>query len=485
MAIFERVDLKMMINNRFSCIVFACIFFMQGICLGQDLISLKVPYNALGKIRTLDASEISTSPWSVGGETLDRGFAEYDAYKSYLGPLGVKKIRLQGGWAKTEQERGFYNWEWLDQIVENVASQDVTPWLQLSYGNPVYPEGGGTGLGGGLPRSEEALQAWDRWVRNMVQRYGEHTSIWEVWNEPDPHIPAEDYADFYIRTAEIVRKQQPEATLYALSLAQLSKPEYTDRFLSYLQQRDKIHLLDQITYHGYTKRPEDAYPHVENLRAVVRKYSDRIRLHQGEQGAPSTEIPRFALRNHPWTDTSQAKWVLRRMLGDLGHDVPSLVFTIADLHYVLGEDTVANTKGLLKTNPRHEVLYAKPSYYAVQHLASVVNGEVERIKDFSVESNSNKEVNGYAFQTDGGNQTVVVLWDSGRVPGDRLETIKADISLSGMTMERPVYLDLLSGTVYQIPDKDILPEGRRIRIRNFPLSDAPVVITNRTSLSFR
>lgn len=74
----------------------------------------RIPFHALGKIVPRASREIASSDWSVGRETLDRDFASYAAYKSYLGPLGAKAVRLQAGWAKTEQPPGTYDGKWLD-----------------------------------------------------------------------------------------------------------------------------------------------------------------------------------------------------------------------------------------------------------------------------------------------------------------------------------------------------------------------------------
>lgn len=54
--------------------------------------------------RTTD--EIAGSNWLLGCETLDRDYADYDQYKEYLRPLGIKYLRFQGGWVKTEKARG-------------------------------------------------------------------------------------------------------------------------------------------------------------------------------------------------------------------------------------------------------------------------------------------------------------------------------------------------------------------------------------------
>src|SRR5687768_1052901 len=84
---------------------------VSGAALAQD--STETPFSQRfifhGKIAPKSASEITSNLWSVGGETLDRGYSTYDRWKSYLGPLGVKRIRLQAGWSQVERERGKYD----------------------------------------------------------------------------------------------------------------------------------------------------------------------------------------------------------------------------------------------------------------------------------------------------------------------------------------------------------------------------------------
>lgn len=454
----------------------------------SDSLRIKTGFPEIGQITPKHARDIPASPWSVGGETLDRDFASYDNYKEYLGPLGVKMIRLQTGWAKTEQQPGVYDFHWLDPIVADAARQGVKPWLQLSYGNPIYAGGGEPALGGDIPTSEVALAAWDRWVAASVKRYRDQTDVWEIWNESDlarAGVSPEAYADLYIRTAEIIRNLQPEAHLYALAIALIDTTDYLEGFLRRLQEKDKLSLLDEITYHGYKMRPEDSYPSVEKMKEVASRYSDSVTFRQGEQGAPSTNIASFALRNYDWTEVSQTKWILRRMLGDLGHDVPSLVFTMADLRYLLGEnkqDTVLNTKGLLATDYDLNVLRPKASYYAVQHLASVIDQPVETIQDFTLDSKDKEKITAHAFRKADG-KTVVALWFSDATPSNTLKTQPVNITLRGVTFDEPVYVDLLSGNVYEIPKKNWQRRADgTIQFNKFPLVDIPVLITEKSTV---
>ena len=115
-------------------------------------------------------------------------------------------------------------------------------------------------------------------------------------------------------------------------------------------------------------------------KAVLAKYSPVAKLRQGEDGCPSEMAMRFALSNIPWSEYSQAKWDMRRMLGDLGHDVESSVFTICDFNHKGRE---INLKGLLRANATKEVIAVKRAYYAVQNVASVFDDTLSRVRDSS------------------------------------------------------------------------------------------------------
>lgn len=114
---------------------------------------LDIPFKRIGTIRPVNVNEIKSSNWTLGCEVLDRDYTNYDSYKEYIPALGIKKIRLQGGWAKTEKQKGVYDFAWLDHIIDDAISRGLKIWLQTSYGNPIYEGGGGVDLGGGFPVS--------------------------------------------------------------------------------------------------------------------------------------------------------------------------------------------------------------------------------------------------------------------------------------------------------------------------------------------
>jgi beta-glucosidase/6-phospho-beta-glucosidase/beta-galactosidase len=165
--------------------------------------------NFIGKIKPRHAHEIQSSKISIGAEMMDRDYTIYANWQDFLGPLGVKKARIQSGWAKCEKENGVYDWAWLDEIISDMVNQGIEPWIDLCYGNPVYPGGGGTTLQQkALPHSKEALNGWERYVSAIVQRYKHHVNEWEIWNEPNYEIDPNQFGQFVVRTAKAIKAVQ-------------------------------------------------------------------------------------------------------------------------------------------------------------------------------------------------------------------------------------------------------------------------------------
>lgn len=431
----------------------------------------------IGTLVPRSADEVNTSNWTLGCETLDRDFANYDAYKAYILPLGIKTVRFQGGWAKTERTKGVYDFAWLDAIIDDAFGKGLNILLETDYGNPIYAGGGGFDLAGGFPASEEALVAWDRWVEAMALRYKGKVCDWAMWNEPDinkSHTPS-DIATFNIRTAEIVKRIIPEARIAGLSLAS-SDPNLLDQCLAEIAAQGKTSLFHWFIYHGYKANPGDSYGNVENLKSTLVKYSATAQMRQGENGCPSETTSRFALSGHPWTEASQAKWDLRRMLGDLGHDVESAVFTICDFNH---KDREINRKGLLHATPEKQVDGIKLAYYAVQNTVAVFDDSLDRVKDAAVDVAFPRKISSFVYRNRSDGRVLVTLWDDSGIPSDSYETHPAQVRLDGVSLEDPVWVDLVSGRIYAIPSERVSHVGTVQVFENVPIYDSPVLIVER------
>ena len=96
--------------------------------------SLNPGLKQIGTIAPRSADKIAGSNWTLGCETLDRNFADFKEYKEYILPLGIKTIRLQGGWAKTEKVKGVYDFAWLDTLIDDARSRGLNILLETDYG---------------------------------------------------------------------------------------------------------------------------------------------------------------------------------------------------------------------------------------------------------------------------------------------------------------------------------------------------------------
>lgn len=434
--------------------------------------------NQIGSLSVRHSRDIESSTWSVGCETLDRDFAKFSLYKDYVGELGVKHARLQSGWAKCEKHKGIYNFEWLDSCVYGLAEQGVKPWMCLCYGNPLY--GSGVHLGTGLAplvNSEEAMAEWLRYVEATIERYKNVITEWEIWNEPNGSGGVV-YAGLLMKTAETIKSVQPEAVILGLSLAGVPL-EFTKDVFETLRANNKINLVNYLTYHPYNRNPDDSYQGIEKLKALAESYNPEIRLYQGENGCPSILEWSHALSNYPWTEYSQAKWFLRRLAGDRVRNIQSSAFTLIDLKY----PNMLQSFGLIRSNLLHEIIYKRPSYYAVQHMVSFFDDNVEAVGEMGYESNSSRLLTVAGFMKD--RTPVALIWYKDQIPSDDLKWDPVDIVIKGLLFNDPVYVEMITGKVYEIDKTTMEVREGDTFFRNLPVWDSPVMIAERRQVCLR
>lgn len=440
--------------------------------------TLKTGWKCLGTIQPRSVGDIAAGQnWALGCETLCRDYIYWDTYKDYVTPLGIKTIRLQGGWAKTERVAGVYDFTWLDDVIDDALSKGLEIWLETDYGNPVYEGAGTADLGAGFPTSEDGLAAWDRWVEALASRYRTKVHKWAMWNEPDIGVSKtpEMIANFNVRTAEIIRRIDPEAKIGALSLARID-PRFLDACLKVIADQDKLHLFEWVIYHGYTKNPDDAYKNVEAMREVVNKYEPQLKMWQGENGCPSEKATKFALSGHDWSELTQAKWDTRRMLGDLGHDCISSVFTICDFDHAGRE---INRKGLLKINDKRNLAKVKIAYYAVQNVVSIFDDNLARQQDYNCTIQCEQPITWFAYRDAARGSDVLVFWNGKTYPRDTNDTLPATITVQDGKFADPVWVDFITGRIHEIPDEcKSLAEGKMV-LKNTPTYDGPAMIADR------
>lgn len=456
----------------------------------------------IGKIIPKKSSEIKHSKISLGFEKLDRDV--FDPEKAYdkVCECGVKKVRLQSGWQRTEKEKGVYDFAWLDTIVGNFLKRGIEPWICLCYGNSLYNDMAKKVFGavGCAPIfSVEEKQAWINYVKATVKRYKGKVNYFEVWNEPDGDwcwkhgANAAELGSFTLDTAKAIKEANPDAKTIGGVVCQ--------RRLDFLNTAFKTGMgeyLDFISFHEYTHDERSVYEKVESYRALAKHYNPNIELIQGESGTQSKSGGHGALWEGAWTEEIQAKQLARHTLADLLSDVHfTSYFSCVDmiealngsvddkasyLDYgyfgILGADFDENGKSTGE-------YYKKPSYYVLQNICSLFAEDIRLCKQpvfvhsyYTARKYENQlhryEITSGSFERDGGK--AFVYW----YPSNIMTTsYQSSITLEIFTEYKDMMLmDIMDGSIYEIPETMIEDKSNGVYvIKELPIKDTPLVLT--------
>ena len=399
---------------------------------------------------------------------MDRDYADWDQFKQYVGMIGAKHGRLFSGWAKTEQEKGKYDFTWLDPQVREMAAMGVKPWICLSYGNPVY--GSDFRLGMRVKQvtdSPEAFDAWIRFVKACVERYKDVVNEWEVWNEPFGQGP--EYAEMFYRTAKAIRSVQSCSRIFCTAINM--KDDYVC-VLEKLKKENALDLGSYFIYHPYVPVPEYHYVSlVKPLRELVKSYSPDFDVMQGEVGCPAQLEFEHAMHSIEWTEYSQAKWNLRQTVGDAARDIPCNVFTMIDLQYTF----MLQSFGMLRSNTLKEVVYRRPSFYAMQHVFSYFDDDVRAVGVEEPDCGG-RRVTVAKFTRN--STPVYAMWFSWKRPTDALAYERASFRFGGEAPENPVWVDLLTGKVGKVSPSCVSSSDGVVTVADLPLWDSPVMLAS-------
>jgi hypothetical protein len=313
---------------------------------------------------------------------------------------------------------------------------------------------------------------------------------WEIWNEADlRHNSAlghdeNTYAKLYIRTAESIRKIQPEAKLVALSIAGVGNTAFVNGFFDYLRDRDKLDLVDVVTFHGYPVNPDHNFDNVQKLVSAVRAYNTDIEFWQGETGCPSTFGSTGALSGHHWTEFTQAKWDARRALAHLGRGFKFSLFTISEFVYNDALRKGLNSKGILKIDETdYSILYPKQAFHMYQHLTSIFAGDLKLKNSTGIEIGSDSSVSVFCWQHING-ANLVAYWTDSSIPSDSVQEHRISLKLEDLAFEEPVLVDVLSGEVHTLPARQLSRKDGNTEIVDLKCHDAPLIIADKSLIEF-
>jgi hypothetical protein len=445
----------------------------------------------VGYLTPRRSEQIRSSRWSINlNNPPDEDLLERTA------SAGAKWARIGAGEGsqKLDTEDSFAS---LDKMVNGLVQRKIQPWITVFEGGGIIPR---------RPKEmpdTSALDRWGNWVRALASRYKDRVHYWEIWNEPNEHgMPPAVYVELAKRGSTAIRGVDPGAKIVVGSLALVD----TD-YLKSLFDLGIAPYGDIVAYHPYAEIPEaSAFTVMEpvkkpisymevsatarDLRQIFDSSGKSIALWQGECGYPSADNSTGGWTGRgPWGERIQAKWILRRMLTDLGLGVElSNIFVLV---------SGGNKKSLLYPDTRAP----KPGLISLGYCASIFDNRFETLR--KVET-AFRIVDAGIFYGALGAVPKERLTDPGRAPlqiqvvaaggpsGDavaywlpwRMQELihpaKAELKLSGARIQDPVVVNLLDGDVYQAPVE--MSTGGSMNFSPLPLADYPFAIVGRSQI---
>ena len=458
----------------------------------------------IGQVKPKNSQEVKYSRIGLGFEKLDRDV--FDPEKAYdkVAETGIKWARIQSGWQRTEREKGVYNFDWLDSIVDNFLERGIEPWVCLCYGNDLYNEEAKMVYGAvGCPPifNDEQKQGWANYVKALAKHFKGRVNYYEVWNEPDgkwcwKHGPSgKELGEFTIATAKALKEVAPNVKVIGGCVCQRKLSFLNEAFLTGMGD-----YIDYVSFHEYTADETLVLEKVGTLKALIDKYNPNIGLIQGESGSQSRSGGHGAVCYHGWTEIAQAKQLARHTIVDIISNVlftsyfscvdmiEALTGTVGDkasyLDYgyfgVLGADFDEDGYAIGE-------YYKKPSYYALQNIASVFANDYEPcqipiyfhagLSRWSGENYivRNQATTGFFKRKNG---EAMVYWYPSNILTTSFEgTIKIEVFTERDIKDIKI-VDVMDGSIYEIPESLFEDMGNGVYIIDkLPIKDSPLLLT--------
>ncbi len=84
-----------------------------------------------------------------------------------------------------------------------------------------------------------------------------------------------------------------------------------------------------------------------------------------------------------------------------------------------------------------------------------------------------------------GNHPIVLLWFKDRIPDDEFKWDLVNLTLKDVNFSDPVYVEMISGKVYEIGKTDWENKGPDVVLRNLPVWDSVMMIAERSQVNLK
>jgi polysaccharide biosynthesis protein PslG len=209
---------------------------------------------------------------------------------------GARTVRWTFSWARIERSQGSFDWSAADRVVGDLASRGIRVAPTL-YASPRWLEGSAA-----TPPidSQRARDAWQRFLREAVKRYGpggtywtvqylvSHPgakplpiNTWQIWNEPNlrshfaPRPSPARYATLLQLSRPAIAQGDPGAKVIFAGMPGYSNDVDAWDFLKRVyMQGGAGQAFDIAALHPYARNVDQMLGEVKRFRKVMREHGD-------------------------------------------------------------------------------------------------------------------------------------------------------------------------------------------------------------------
>lgn len=138
----------------------------------------------------------------------------------------------------------------------------------------------------------------------------------------------------------------------------------------------------------------------------------------------------------------------------------------------------------MATDEQDRVLCPKLAFFAAAHLITLIDRTVKPAPSAgTAPDEAGLEVARFARKDN--HECLVLLWDGSKRPSDSLQRRPVSLVLTGARFTDPVYVDLISGAVHELPRGGWhMDAAGNFMVRDLPVWDAPVALVERAAIDW-
>lgn len=124
-------------------------------------------------------------------------------------------------------------------------------------------------------------------------------------------------------------------------------------------------------------------------------------------------------------------------------------------------------------------LGAKKIRLQAGNIISIFDHSLERIKNYLYATDTELSLSLYAYQTKNFDYQAVTIWENSDTPNNSVEKTLISFEFPKGNFENPVYVDMRTGNVFEIPVSNYKREGTFYKFSDIPVYDSPILIADK------